>query len=60
MALATYLGAGAVGFATMALFLWDLLDAPEDIEDVYDDSPWFQLTPVPAQGGAGAAISVRF
>ena len=43
----------------MALFLWDLLDAPEDIEDVYDDSPWFQLTPVPAQGGAGAAISVR-
>lgn len=44
-ALGTYLGAAALAALTGALALWDALDEPQGIDDVYREAPWLEVRP---------------
>ena len=53
-----FIAAGGVLAATLTLYLWDLLDEPEDIDDVYQKEPWFRLSVAPAADGTDASAHV--
>jgi len=58
-ALIGYIATGSLAAMTATLAGWDLLDAPQDINDVYGLPPWFEITIQTTVKGQGAALNLK-
>lgn len=52
--------AGGLGALTLSALLIDLLQAPEDINDVYEKRPLFELRVSPSDHGVEASLDLNF
>lgn len=60
MATTGYITTAALAAITLGALSFDLLSDPEDINDVYEDSPWFQIGLSPTPGGASLQLKVDY
>lgn len=60
LAVVSYFSAGLVGALSLAGLIFELLDEPQGIEDVYELPPWLQISIAPTPKGPQSSLNLHF